>query len=107
MVQKKLQQDSEYNEYDMDGDGIVTDEELAHMKEIKETEMAERKQLAQRRMAWVSIVAMISFTVVLIIPGLIPESRLGLLADLSALFYIAMAGIVGAYMGMSAYMSRK
>lgn len=107
MVQKKLQKDSEYNEYDMDGDGIVTDEELAHMKEIKETEMAERKQLAQRRMAWVSIVAMISFTVVLIIPGLIPESRLGLLADLSALFYIAMAGIVGAYMGMSAYMSRK
>lgn len=107
MVQKKLQQDSEYNEYDMDGDGIVTDEELAHMKEIKETEMAERKQLAQRRMAWVSIVAMILFTVVLIIPGLIPESRLGLLADLSALFYIAMAGIVGAYMGMSAYMSRK
>lgn len=107
MAQKKLQKDSEYNQYDMDGDGIVTDEELAHMKEIKETEMAERKQLAQRRMAWVSIVAMISFTVVLIIPGLIPESRLGLLADLSALFYIAMAGIVGAYMGMSAYMSRK
>jgi len=107
MAQKKLQKDSEYDQYDMDGDGIVTDEELAHMKEIKETEMAERKQLAQRRMAWVSIVAMISFTVVLIIPGLIPESRLGLLADLSALFYIAMAGIVGAYMGMSAYMSRK
>jgi hypothetical protein len=41
------------------------------------------------------------------IPDFIPESRLKLLGDLSALFYIGMAGVVGAYMGMTAYMSRK
>ena len=37
----------------------------------------------------------------------IPETRLKLLGDLSALFYIGMAGVVGAYMGMTAYMSKK
>jgi len=38
---------------------------------------------------------------------LIPETRLKLLGDISGLFYISMAGVVGAYMGMSAWMSRK
>jgi hypothetical protein len=35
---KKLQKNSIYEEYDEDGDGIVTDEELSHVKEIKKTE---------------------------------------------------------------------
>jgi len=107
MVQKKLQKDSEYNKYDLNGDGTVSDEELEKIKQIEELEMSERKALAQRRMAWISIAAMILFTVVVMIPGFIPESRLKLLGDLSALFYIGMAGVVGAYMGMTAYMSRK
>ena len=29
MAQKKLEKNSEYEKYDLDGDGIVTDEELA------------------------------------------------------------------------------
>lgn len=105
-MQKSLEPDSEYNEYDMDGDGIVTDSELAHMKEIKELEMAERKQTQQRKMAWVALGSMLLFTIFVFMP-FVPESRLKLLGDISGLFYIAMAGVVGAYMGMTAYMSRK
>ena len=106
-TQKKLQKESAYNKYDLDGDGVVTDEELAKMKEIEELEMQEDKADAQRRMAWISMICIILFTIILMIPGFIPETRLKLLGDLSALFYIAMAGIVGAYMGMTAYMSKK
>ena len=69
--------------------------------------MQEDKADAQRRMAWISMICIILFTIILMIPGIIPETRLKLLGDLSALFYIAMAGIVGAYMGMTAYMSKK
>ena len=107
MVQKKLQKDSKYNKYDLEGDGVVSDAELEKVKKIEELEMQERKALAQRKMAWISMMAMIIFTVIVMIPGIIPESRLKLLGDLSALFYIGMAGVVGAYMGMTAYMSRK
>ena len=107
MAQKKLQKESAYNKYDLDGDGVVTDEELAKMKEIEELEMQEDKADAQRRMAWISMICIILFTIILMIPGIIPETRFKLLGDLSALFYIAMAGIVGAYMGMTAYMSKK
>ena len=107
MVQKKLQPESQYNEYDLDGDGVVSDQELEMVKKIHEAENADEKADAQRRMAWISMIAMILFTVIVMIPGIIPESRLNLLCDLSALFYIGMAGVVGAYMGMTAYMSRK
>ena len=107
MVQKKLQPESHYNEYDLDGDGVVSDKELEVVTKMHEAEAAEEKADAQRRMAWISMAAMIIFTVIVMIPGIIPETRLKLLGDLSALFYIGMAGVVGAYMGMTAYMSRK
>ena len=107
MVQKKLQSESQYNEYDLDKDGVVSDKELEVVTKMHETEGAEEKADAQRGMAWISMAAMIIFTVIVMIPGFIPETRLKLLGDLSALFYIGMAGVVGAYMGMTAYMSRK
>ena len=62
MTQKKLQKQSIYAEYDEDGDGIVSDEELSHVAEIKKLEHDLRKQRAQRRMATASLVAMGSFT---------------------------------------------
>jgi len=107
VVQKKLQPESHYNEYDLDGDGVVSDKELEVVTKMHEAEAAEEKADAQRRMAWISMAAMILFTTIVMIPGFIPETRLKLLGDLSALFYIGMAGVVGAYMGMTAYMSRK
>ena len=39
-MSKTLQKNSKYNDYDLDGDGIVTDEELEHAKLMKETEYA-------------------------------------------------------------------
>ena len=62
MTQKKFQKESKYAEYDEDGDGVVSDEELAHVTEIKQLEHDLRKQRAQRRMATASLVAMGVFT---------------------------------------------
>ena len=104
MAAKKLQVESKYNDYDIDGDGIVSDEELAHAKEIKETETALRKNLAQLRMARYTLIAMGAFTFAMFF---VDVERVKALADISNLFYLSGAGIVGAYMGMTAYMSRK
>lgn len=104
MAQKKLQKDSDYNEYDLDGDGVVTDEELEHAKEMKETERDLRKSLAQLRMARFTLLAMGAFTLAMFF---VPVERVEALADISNLFYISGAGIVGAYMGTTAWMSRK
>ena len=106
MGQKKLQKDSEYADYDIDGDGVVTDEELEHAKEIRETERDLRKSLAQLRMARYTLIGMGLFTAALFSPR-IPLERIEALKDISNLFYISGAGIVGAYMGTTAWMSRK
>tara|TARA_Y100000768_G_C23840177_1_gene615760 strand:- start:526 stop:846 length:321 start_codon:yes stop_codon:yes gene_type:complete len=102
--QKKLQSSSKYNEYDLDGDGIVSDAELSNMKEIKETETALRKNLAQLRMARYTLIAMGLFTAAMFF---IDIERVKALADISNLFYISGAGIVGAYMGTTAWMNKK
>ena len=106
MAAKKLQVKSKYNEYDLDGDGIVSDEELANMKEIKETETALRKNLAQLRMARYTLIAMGLFTFMMFMPFISIE-RINALAEISSLFYISGAGIVGAYMGTTAWMNKK
>ena len=104
MAAKKLQVESKYNEYDLDGDGIVSDAEIENAKAIKETETQLRKQLAQLRMARYTLVAMGVFTVAMFI---IDIERVKALSDISNLFYLSGAGIVGAYMGTTAWMNKK
>ena len=103
MPQKKLQKQSIYAEYDEDGDGIVSDEELSHVTEIKKLEHDLRKQRAQRRMATASLVAMGVFTFAMFFVDI---SRVKALADISNLFYLTGGGVVSVYMGASAYMNR-
>tara|TARA_B100000424_G_C22612880_1_gene341345 strand:- start:24 stop:344 length:321 start_codon:yes stop_codon:yes gene_type:complete len=103
MTQKQLQKKSKYAEYDLDGDGVVTDEELSNMKDIKETETKLRKNLAQLRMARYTLIGMGVFTLAMF---LVPIERVEALADISNLFYISGAGIVGTYMGTTAYMTK-
>jgi len=104
MTPKNLEQGSNYNKYDLDGDGIVTDDELEHAKEINKTEADLRKQKAQRRMATGTLIAMGGFTAAMFF---MPIEHIKALSDISNLFYISGAGIVGAYMGTSAWMSNR
>ena len=87
---------------DLNRDGVVTDSEIA----ASQAEMAEDKADAQRHMAWVAMVTMIVFTAALFLP-IFPDGRIKALSDLFGLFYIGMASVVGAYMGMTAWMAKK
>ena len=76
------------------------------MKEIKKLEHELRKHRAQRRMATFTLVGMGLFTAMMFMPFMTVE-KIDALSDISNLFYISGAGIVGAYMGVSAWMARK
>lgn len=99
MIQRKRQ-------LDMNGDNNVTNKELSLADRLLELELREEKADTQRKMAWVAMLSMVMFTVVLFSP-IISDSRVEALADLLGLFYIAQAGVVGAYMGVTAWMNRK
>ena len=90
----------------IDGDGKITDKEIAMKERMLEVELREEKSSSQKFMAWVAMGMMIVFTIVLFTP-MMTDSRVEALADLLGLFYIAQTGVVAAYMGATAYMAGK
>lgn len=81
---------------DLDGDGVVSK---------KEEEIYERKAKNRRRMAWLSLAALIASGFSLMF--LVPENRLAQLNGILELYWLSLGGIVGAYVGMSAWSARK
>ena len=89
---------------DADHDGRISAAELHRANDILELDLREEKAETQKRMAWAAMASMVIFTIALFSP-ILSDSRVAALADLLGLFYIAQAGIVGAYMGVTAWMS--
>ena len=106
MNAKKLEPKSRYAEYDADGDGTVTDEELAKHQEMLQLQLQEEKADSLRRMAWVAIGSMCVFAILPVIP-FIPADRLSTLASLSDMLFLSQASIVGLYFGATAYMAKR
>jgi hypothetical protein len=102
---KRLESNSVYNQYDADGDGVVSDEEMAKAERLAEIENKDKKEDQLRQMAWVAMLSMVVFTVALFFP-LISVERLTALDNLLSMFYIAQAGVVATFFGSSAYMSK-
>jgi hypothetical protein len=90
---------------DLNNDGLIADSELSRSERLTELDIKNQKADAQKQMAWVAMLSMILFTIALFSP-MLSDSRVSALADLLGLFYIAQAGVVGAYFGMTAWMSR-
>jgi len=106
MSPKKLEPKSRYAQYDLDGDGVVSDEELARNQELVEIELREEKADSQRRMAWVSLSSMVVYSILPLL-SFVPESRLSTLASLSDMLFLSQASIVGLYFGATAYMAKR
>lgn len=102
---KRLQAGSHYDQFDVDGDGIVSDEELVRAERMTELENKDKKEDQLRQMAWVAMLSMVAFTIALFLPFLSVE-RLAALDNLLSMFYIAQAGVVATFFGSQAYMSR-
>ena len=93
-------------DFDLDGDGKVTEEEINRKERMLEIELREEKAESQKKMAWVAMLMMIGLSVYLFTP-MVSDTRVQALADLLGLFYIAQTGVVAAYMGATAYMAGK
>jgi hypothetical protein len=106
VVSKKLQNDSKYNSYDTDGDGVVSDDELLAAERLIDLENRNAKEDQLRQMAWVAMMSMVIFTVVLFLP-VIDTDRVAALDNLLQMFYIAQAGVVATFFGSTAYMNRE
>ena len=106
MTQKRLAKESKYSEFDLDNNGIVTDEEISRHTEMVDQTIREEKADSQRKMAWVAMVSMCVYALLPIMP-FIPESRLSTIASLSDMLFLSQASIIGMFFGATAYMTRK
>ena len=104
MTPKKVEPTSKYAEYDFDGDGTVTDEEIARHNEILKQELAEEKADTQRRMAWVAMISKILYPLASLI---IAEDRLDTWSAMSDMIFLSQASVIGLYFGATAYMAKK
>jgi uncharacterized membrane protein len=102
---KKLENNSKFNKFDLDGDGIVSDGELKKAEEMIEFENKDAKEDQLRKMAWTAMISMVIFTAFLFLP-FIPTERIVALANVLQMFYIAQAGVVATFFGATAYVSK-
>ena len=115
MAAKKLDVDSKYNMLDADGDGIITDEEMAKAKEIAEfehkqalRENEDKKEDQIRQMAWFSLWGMLLYPILIIATSLFGvEDAATLIADIAPTYFVAIAGLVAAFFGAQAYSKGK
>jgi hypothetical protein len=107
MAQKKLEKNSTLNELDLDGDGTVSDEEMAISERMVALENRDQKADAQRNMAWYALSGMLLYpvcVVVSVIAGI--DTAAKILGDMAGVYFIAVAGIVAAFFGAQAMVSK-
>jgi len=114
-AQKKLEPGSKYSKYDVDGDGIVTDEELEmdrrllELEDLKsDIENEDKKQDAQRQMAWFALWGMLLYPFAVVLAqwlGL--DQAAAILGDMAAVYFVSVAAIVAAFYGKEALAARR
>ena len=114
-AQKKLAKDSKYAHLDADGDGIVSDEEMLMEEKLIELEdrrsdmeNEDKKQDAQRNMAWFALSGMLLYPFAVVLAVLIElDTAAKILGDMAAVYFVSVAAIVAAFYGKEAIAQKK
>lgn len=108
MAAKTLQKDSIYNQFDVDGDGVLTDEEMARGEKLIEIENEDKRQDAQRNMAWFALGGMLLYPFAIILASVLGfEGASILLKDIAPTYFVSVAAIVAAFYGKEALTANK
>ena len=99
---KQLQKDSKFLKHDLDGDVIVTDDEIAREERMIRLENNDKMQDQQRMLCWVSSLSSI-FLIVLVMSPIIPDTRVQMVTALLSTYVVANLGIVATFMGTTAF----
>ena len=105
-MSKKLQKGSKYEQFDLDGDGVVTDKELARSEHMIRLENSDKMQDQQRLICWVSSISSVALIVFVMTP-LVSHTKADLVIPLLSTYVIANLGIVSVFMGSIAFTRSK
>ena len=105
-MSKKLQKGSKYEQFDLNGDGVVSDEELSRTEHMIRLENSDKMQDQQRMLCWVSSISSI-ILIVLVMSPVIPDTRVEMVTALLSTYVVANLGIVATFMGTTAFTRSK
>ena len=103
---KQLQANSKYAIADMDGDGVITDEEMNRHEKWIRLENEDKMMDAQRVMAWLAMGTTVG-TIILLLTPLISIERMESAAGFLNTFLVAQTGVVLGFMGATAFSKTK
>ena len=114
-AQKRLAKDSKYARLDADGDGVVSDEEMMMEERLIELEdrrsdmeNEDKKQDAQRNMAWFALSGMLLYPFAVVIAVFFGIDKAAtILGDMAAVYFVSVAAIVAAFYGKEAIAQKK
>ena len=107
MEGKKLQPDSIHQSLDANGDGVVDDSEMAQAKDMQMLTVTREKADAQRAMAWFALWGMLLYPTLIVVCSLIKlDAAAQILSEIASVYFVAIAGLVAAYFGASAWVTR-
>jgi len=110
MAPKTLEPGSQYEHYDLDGDGVVSDAEMKMEIEMMRAENEDKKEAQVRRMAWFALWGLLVYPIGIVVTDILPfsfESTSQLLADIAPTYFVSVSALVGAFFGAQAYQKAK
>jgi len=104
----KLEEGSSWEAADTDGDGVVTEEEMAMYERRVRFENEDKKEDAQRNMAWFALAGMLLYPLsVVLAVGLGLSEAAKILGSMASVYFVSVAAIVAAFYGGQAYSKGK
>ena len=106
--EKKFERETKYSKYDLDGDGVISDKELEMDEKMMRLENEDKKQDAQRYMAWFSLWGMLLYPSLVVFSVLIGlDQAAKILGDMASVYFVSVAAIVAAFFGSQALIKKK
>lgn len=107
-MSKRLEDNSKWDAADADGDGIVTDAEMAMYERKVRFENEDKKEDAQRNMAWFALFGMLLYPFAVLLSNLLSLiTAANILGDMAPTYFVSVAAIVAAFYGKEAYTKGK
>ena len=105
---KKLEEHSEFAMYDVDGDGTVSDEELAMSERMQELSVLHEKADAQKNMCWLALLGMLLYPALVVLCDLLGLDKAAeLLEAMSSIYFVSGGGLISVWFGSIAYQKTK
>ena len=105
--QKKFEPDSRYARHDINGDNVVSDEELRLEERMIRIENADKMADSQRRMAWFALAGMLLYPLAVVLAMWLGLGQAAtILGDMASTYFVSVAAIVASFYAKEAWVKK-